>query len=104
MRICREEGLKAIITYIINAIPNLGLQPVQLMRQGAQTHGIQHQPAMTAGGTGGARARIAGSPRAPSSGGAVGAGMAILEGDLLLLAEDLDLGRGKAQRSVGDRG
>lgn len=57
---------------------------------------IQQQAALTAGGTGGARARVAGSTGSPASGHAI-AGMAVLQGNLLLLPKDLDLGGGEAK-------
>lgn len=88
---------------MFNATTNRLLQTIQLMGQRAEAHRIQKQTTMTAGSTGGARARIAG-PSGPSASGNPIAGMATLKSNLLLLSEDLDLGGGKAKRSVGDRG
>lgn len=82
---------------------DLSLQAVELVRQRAETHRIQQQATLTAGGAGSARAGVAGSPCSPAPGNPI-AGMAALQGNLLLLSEDLDLGGGEAKRSVGDRG
>lgn len=53
--------------YIFDAAANLSLQPVQLVRQGTKTHGVQQQATLAAGGTGRARTGVAGSscPSAP---------------------------------------
>lgn len=71
------------------------------MRQRAKTHRIQQQAALAAGGAGSARAGVAGSPGSPAARHPI-AGMA-LQGNLLLLSEDLDLGGGEAKRGIGDR-
>ncbi|THC93228.1 hypothetical protein EYZ11_007282 [Aspergillus tanneri] len=68
-----------------------------------ETHRIQQQSTVTAGGTGGTRTGVAGST-GPSAPGNPIAGMAILKSNLLLLPEDLDLGGSEAKRSVGNRG
>lgn len=88
--------------YIFDAAADLSLQPIQLVGQGTEAHRVQQQAALAAGGAGRARTGVAGSscPSAPRN---TISGMA-LQGDLLLLSEDLDLGGGKAKRGVGDRG
>jgi hypothetical protein len=90
-------------TYIFDAVADLCLQAVELVRECAKTHRVQQQTALTAGGTGRARAGVAGSSGSSAPGHPI-AGMAALQGNLLLLSEDLDLGGGKAKRSVGNRG
>lgn len=90
-------------TYIFDAVADLRLQAVELVRECAQTHRVQHETALAAGGTGSARAGVACSPGASAPGHSI-AGMAALQGNLLLLSEDLDLGGGQAKRSIGNRG
>lgn len=72
------------------------------MRQGAKAHRVQQQAALAAGSTGRAGAGVAGSTSTAAPGNPI-ASMAALQGNLLLLSEDLDLGGGEAKRGVGDR-
>lgn len=72
------------LTYITNTTSNLLLQPVQLMGECSKAHRIQQQPAMAAGRTGSARARVAG-PSSPSAPGDAIPSMPILKCNLLLL-------------------
>lgn len=88
--------------YIFDAAPDLSLQTVQLVRQRAKAHRVQQQAPLAGSSACSARAGVAGSP-CPSAPGNAMTGVA-LEGNLLLLSEDLDLGGGKAKRGVGDGG
>lgn len=69
--------MNEIKTYVIEAILNLLLQPIQLMRKCPKAHRIQHQSAVAAGGTDGARTGVARAPNASASGDPI-AGMTAL--------------------------
>ena len=64
-------------TYIFDAMADLRLQAIELVRERAKTHRVQQQTALAAGGTGSARAGAAGSPGASAPGHPI-AGMAAL--------------------------
>lgn len=80
------------------------------MRERPQAHGIQQKPTMAARGARGTRARVA-IPTCPAASGngaaaaattAAAASVAALQGDLLLLSQDLDFRGSKAKRGVRD--
>jgi len=73
------------------------------MRKRPKAHRIQQQTTMAASGTSSARARVACAPSSPAPGDPI-ASMTTLEGKLLLLPENLNLGGGEAKRGVGNRG
>ena len=90
-------------TYMFEAMADLALEVLQLMGQGSQAHGVEQEPTLTAGGTGGAGAGVAVAARAAASGDTASMASS-LKGNLLLLSQDLDFGGREAQRSVGNRG